>query len=129
MPPGPWPTAPSDLERLCRRSRVASSANFPLLNPLQSSLHGATDAFVSKVNASGTLAYSTFRSGTLMSQESRRQFGELSPAEPAAIVASWGDRRFRVESECLRDLGLQHLPIWNAYVAGVASPVRRTFPC
>src|ERR1035438_6814838 len=64
MPPGPWPTAPSDLERLCRRSRVASSANFPLLNPLQSSLHGSTDAFVSKVNASGTLAYSTYLGGS-----------------------------------------------------------------
>ena len=43
---------------------VASSANFPLLNPLQSSLHGATDAFVSKVNASGTLAYSTYLGGS-----------------------------------------------------------------
>src|ERR1017187_10519771 len=43
---------------------VASSANFPLLNPLQSSIHGARDAFVAKVNASGTLAYSTYLGGS-----------------------------------------------------------------
>ena len=43
---------------------VTGSTNFPLLNPLQSSLHGATDAFVSKVNASGTLAYSTYLGGS-----------------------------------------------------------------
>jgi len=43
---------------------VTSSTNFPLLNPLQSSLNGATDAFVTKVNASGTLAYSTYLGGS-----------------------------------------------------------------
>jgi hypothetical protein len=43
---------------------VASSTNFPLLNPLQPSLNGETDAFVTKVNASGTLAYSTYLGGS-----------------------------------------------------------------
>ena len=40
--------------------------NFPLLNPLQSSLNGTVDAFVTKVNASGTLAYSTYLGGSGM---------------------------------------------------------------
>jgi hypothetical protein len=43
---------------------VTSSANFPLLNPLQSSLRGATDAFVVKLNASGVPSYSTYLGGT-----------------------------------------------------------------
>ncbi len=43
---------------------VTSSTNFPLVNPLQPSLNGATDAFVTKVNASGTLAYSTYLGGS-----------------------------------------------------------------
>jgi hypothetical protein len=45
---------------------VTSSTNFPLLNALQSSLDGETDAFVTKVNASGTLAYSTYLGGSGM---------------------------------------------------------------
>jgi hypothetical protein len=45
---------------------VTSSVNFPLLNPLQSSLNGTVDAFVTKVNASGTLAYSTYLGGSGM---------------------------------------------------------------
>jgi hypothetical protein len=45
---------------------VTSSTNFPLLNPLQSSLNGETDAFVTKVNASGTLAYSAYMGGSGM---------------------------------------------------------------
>ena len=43
---------------------VTSSADFPLLHPFQSSRRGATDAFVSKLNASGTLLYSTYLGGT-----------------------------------------------------------------
>jgi hypothetical protein len=42
---------------------VTSSVNFRLLNPLQSSRKGLTDAFVAKVNASGSLAYSTYLGG------------------------------------------------------------------
>ena len=34
---------------------VTSSTNFPLLSPLQSSLDGETDAFVTKVSASGNI--------------------------------------------------------------------------
>lgn len=45
---------------------VTSSANFPVLSPLQSSLDGETDAFVTKVNAPGTLAYSTYLGGSGM---------------------------------------------------------------
>ena len=45
---------------------VASSTNFPVLNPLQSSLSGETDAFVTKVNASGSIAYSTYLGGAGM---------------------------------------------------------------
>jgi hypothetical protein len=47
-------------------SGVTSSTNFPLLDPLQSSLNGETDAFVTKLNAAGTLAYSTYLGGSGM---------------------------------------------------------------
>ena len=44
---------------------VTSSSNFPLLNPLQASRHGSSpDAFVAKLNSSGTLSYSTYLGGT-----------------------------------------------------------------
>ena len=43
---------------------VTSSTNFPLLNPLQSSLNGETDAFVTKVSVSGALVYSTYLGGS-----------------------------------------------------------------
>jgi photosystem II stability/assembly factor-like uncharacterized protein len=39
-----------------------NSANFPTLNPFQATL-GGTDAFVTKINNSGALAYSTFLGG------------------------------------------------------------------
>jgi hypothetical protein len=42
---------------------VTSSANFPLLNPLQPALTGTSDAFVAKMTASGTLSYSTYLGG------------------------------------------------------------------
>ncbi|MBM4299926.1 MAG: hypothetical protein FJ121_00115 [Deltaproteobacteria bacterium] len=42
-----------------------SSANFPLLGPLQKTLTGAPNAFVTKLNAGGTgLLYSTYLGGT-----------------------------------------------------------------
>lgn len=43
---------------------VTSSTNFPTLNPLQSSLRGSSDAFVTKWSASGALVYSTYLGGT-----------------------------------------------------------------
>jgi len=43
---------------------TTSSGNFPLLNPLQSSLGGSSDAFVTRMNASGVLTYSTYLGGT-----------------------------------------------------------------
>jgi len=44
---------------------VTSSANFPVENPLQSSLKGQADAFVTKLNAAGNaLAYSTYLGGS-----------------------------------------------------------------
>jgi hypothetical protein len=43
---------------------VTSSANFPLLNAVQTSLLGSTDAFVAKLSASGTLVYSTYLGGS-----------------------------------------------------------------
>ncbi len=39
------------------------SANFPVLTPVQSSLGGATDAFVAKFTPAGSLAFSTFLGG------------------------------------------------------------------
>jgi hypothetical protein len=45
---------------------MTSSANFPLLNAVQTSLHGSTDAFVAKVSASGGLVYSTYLGGSSM---------------------------------------------------------------
>jgi photosystem II stability/assembly factor-like uncharacterized protein len=42
-----------------------SSANFPTVNPLQSSNNGGTDAFISKLNAAGTaLVFSTYLGGS-----------------------------------------------------------------
>jgi uncharacterized protein (TIGR03437 family) len=44
---------------------ATSSTNFPLENPLQSSLKGQVDAFVTKLNAAGSaLAYSTYLGGS-----------------------------------------------------------------
>ena len=43
---------------------VTSSADFPLLNAEQSSLDGWLDAFVTKVNSSGALMYSTYLGGS-----------------------------------------------------------------
>ena len=43
---------------------VTTSTNFPILNPVKGSLNpGASNAFVTKVSASGTLLYSTFLGG------------------------------------------------------------------
>jgi hypothetical protein len=38
-------------------------SDFPVLNALQLSLHGVEDAFVAKINSSGSLAYSTYLGG------------------------------------------------------------------
>jgi uncharacterized membrane protein len=43
---------------------VTSSANFPLLGAVQTSLLGSLDAFVAEVTASGTLVYSTYLGGS-----------------------------------------------------------------
>ena len=43
---------------------VTSSANLPTLHPLQATLHGWTDAFVTKMSASGALVYSTYLGGS-----------------------------------------------------------------
>jgi hypothetical protein len=43
---------------------VTSSADFPVLHPLAASLRGWTDAFVSKLSASGVLVYSTYLGGS-----------------------------------------------------------------
>jgi hypothetical protein len=43
---------------------VTSSSNFPLLNAVQPQLLGSTDAFVAKVNSSGSLLFSTFMGGS-----------------------------------------------------------------
>lgn len=45
---------------------VTASPNFPLLNPLQSTLDGFTDAFISKVSSAGALLYSTYLGGSGM---------------------------------------------------------------
>ena len=43
---------------------VTSSADFPLFKPIQPQLLGFTDAFVTKVNSSGILLYSTYMGGS-----------------------------------------------------------------
>lgn len=42
---------------------VTGSTDFPRLNALQTSLHGFSDAFVSKLTAAGVLSYSTYLGG------------------------------------------------------------------
>jgi len=43
---------------------VTSSTDFPLLNPLESTLGGPMDAFVVKLTSTGTLSYSTYLGGS-----------------------------------------------------------------
>jgi hypothetical protein len=43
---------------------VTSSSDFPLSNAIQPQLLGSTDAFVTKVNSSGGLLFSTFMGGS-----------------------------------------------------------------
>ena len=43
---------------------TTSSADFPVLHPVQASLRGFLDAFVSKLTSSGVLLYSTYLGGT-----------------------------------------------------------------
>src|SRR6185436_29006 len=43
---------------------VTSSINFPMLQALQSTLRGSTDAFVTKLTPAGALSYSTYLGGT-----------------------------------------------------------------
>jgi len=45
-----------------------ASTNFPTANPLQSTLRGLGDGFVSKFNATGSLVYSTYLGGTTTDQ-------------------------------------------------------------
>ena len=45
---------------------TTSSSNFPVLNAFDSSLSGASDAFVTRLNSSGVPAYSTYLGGTGM---------------------------------------------------------------
>ena len=40
------------------------STNFPVLNPVQTIFGGSTDAFVSKLNSSGAMAFSTYLGGS-----------------------------------------------------------------
>jgi hypothetical protein len=44
---------------------IATSSNFPVINPVQSGLEGASDLFMAKLNSSGSqLAYSTYLGGS-----------------------------------------------------------------
>ena len=43
---------------------VTSSTNFPVLNAIQPDLNGFTDAFVAKLNSSGSLLFSTYMGGS-----------------------------------------------------------------
>ncbi len=65
---------------------VTSSANFPILNPLQSSMMGTTDVFVGKLTAFGTLSYSTYLGG------SGQEVGTAIAVDGSgnAIVAGYG---------------------------------------
>ncbi len=64
---------------------TTSSADFPLLAPLQAARLGISDAFVSKIAASGALAYSTYLGG------SGAEVGTAIAVDPtgAALVAGY----------------------------------------
>jgi len=65
---------------------VTRSADFPTLNPVRSSLGGWTDAFVTKLNPTGTaLVYSTYLGGS----EDERGFGIAVDAAGQAHVTGW----------------------------------------
>jgi hypothetical protein len=59
------PAVSVDLSGNVYLAGVTTSTNFPLRNPLQTSITGPTDAFVLKIDSSGsTLLYSTYFGGT-----------------------------------------------------------------
>ena len=65
---------------------TARSNNFPTLNALRPTLSGPTDAFVAKLNPSGTaLVYSTYLGGSV----EERGFGVAVDAAGEAVVVGW----------------------------------------
>jgi hypothetical protein len=65
---------------------VARSSDFPTRNPLRPALSGLTDAFVAKLNPSGTaLVYSTYLGGSA----DERGFGVAVDAAGQATVVGW----------------------------------------
>jgi hypothetical protein len=65
---------------------VARSSDFPTRNPLRPALSGLTDAFVAKLNPSGTaLVYSTYLGGSA----DERGFGVAVDAIGQAVVVGW----------------------------------------
>jgi hypothetical protein len=65
---------------------VARSSDFPTRNPLRPALSGLTDAYVAKLNPSGTaLVYSTYLGGSA----DERGFGVAVDASGQAVVVGW----------------------------------------
>ena len=80
---------------------VTEANNFPLVNPIQSSFGGMSDAFVTKLNAAGSaLVYSTFLGGD--SADSGRGIA-VDSAGNAYIVGGTSSRTFPVTLGALKN--------------------------
>jgi hypothetical protein len=94
---------------------TARSIDFPLQTPLMASLSGTTDAFVAKLDASGSaLAYSTYLGGS----GNERGFGIAVDGAGQAYVTGWtNSTNFPVTSNAFqRTIGYADPSVSNAFV-------------
>ena len=99
---------------------VARSPDFPLQAPLAAALSGSTDAFVAKLNASGsTLVYSTYLGGS----GNERGFGIAVDAAGQAYVAGWtNSTNFPVTANAFqRSIGYPDPAVSNAFITKLAA--------
>ncbi len=102
-----------------------SSSNFPTANPTQSAIGGASDAFVSELNAAGSqLVFSTFLGGS--ANEDDGGFGAIAVDGPGANIYVTGDTQstnFPTQSPHQAANGGNA----DAFVVKYAQPVTPTF--
>ena len=94
---------------------VTSSINFPVLNPLQSTLDGATDAFVAEVSPAGSLLYSTYLGGSGMDTANAIA---VDANGYAYVVGSTYSTDFPVASPVQTSIG--SIGNWDAFVSQLA---------
>ena len=99
---------------------VARSSNFPIRNPFRAALNGLTDAFVAKLDPTGTaLVYSTFLGGSA----DERGFGVAVDRAGQAVVVGWTKSiDFPVTAGVFQPrIGYPHPTISNAFITKLNS--------